>query len=388
MADHNNNETSTADRRPPLKPGRMAKLLLIAVLVVAALMWIGQWLWYRTTHVVEDNASVTTDLVTVSSRLAGRIDRFTLDTGDQLQAGNTIAELYREPEKQELTRLQARVARMEARLAFEQQQIEQSRQQLQGGITNAEQQLQAARSDLKVAEVDLEDAEQTWQRTDTLFQSGSLSKQQRDRNYYDLQSAHARLETARQQVALRESQRDSASLGLFSGSTMPLPTPDLLQAQTAITQQELTEARAEVRKQQTLLDDMTITSPADGVVARTFVETGEYLSPGQPILMMYQPDNVWIEARVKETDVRGLAVGQNVKIRVDAWPDRSFSGTVRVIGGAATSEFALIPSSNPSGNFTKVTQRIPVRISVDEGDHRLLSPGMMVVVAIATQALD
>ncbi|MFW5824169.1 MAG: HlyD family secretion protein, partial [Marinobacter sp.] len=122
--------------------------------------------------------------------------------------------------------------------------------------------------------------------------------------------------------------------------------------------------------------------------ARTFVETGEYLSAGQPILMMYQPDNVWIEAKVKETDVRKLSVGQAVKIRVDAWPDRDFSGEVELIGRSATSEFALIPSSNPSGNFTKVTQRIPVRISVDEGDRSLLSPGMMVVVSVDTHAGD
>ncbi|MFL1483166.1 HlyD family secretion protein [Marinobacter sp. LN3S78] len=384
MVDDNNNNPAASNRRPAMRPGRMARLLLLAVLVVAGLVWLGQWLWYRTTHVVEDNASVTTDLVTVSSRLPGRVDTFTLDNGDELDAGQTVANLYSRPEQLELEQRQARVARMEAQLAFEQQQAEQARRQLQGGIANAEQQLAAARADLKVAEVELEDAEQAWQRADTLFQSGSLSKQQRDRDYYNRLAAQARLETARQQVALSQSQRDSAALGLFSGSTMTLPTPELLEAQTAITRQELAEAKADVRKQQARLEDMTITAPAAGVVARTFVETGEYLSAGQPILMMYQPDNIWIEAKVKETDVRNLAVGQKVNIHVDAWPDRNFSGQVRTIGRSATSEFALIPSSNPSGNFTKVTQRIPVRISVDEGDRHLLSPGMMVVVAIAT----
>lgn len=383
MAEHNNNHPA-ASTRPAMRPGRITRLLLLALLVVAGLLWLGQWLWYRTTHVVEDNASVTTDLVTVSSRLPGRVDTFTLDNGDELEVGQTVANLYSRPEQLELEQRQARVARMEAQLALEQQQAEQARRQLQGGIANAEQQLAAARADLRVAEVELEDAEQAWRRADTLFQSGSLSKQQRDRDYYNRLAAQARLETARQQVALRQSQRDSAALGLFSGSTMSLPTPELLQAQTAITRQELAEAKADVRKQQARLEDMTINAPTAGVVARTFVETGEYLSAGQPILMMYQPDNVWIEAKVKETDVRKLAVGQAVSIHVDAWPDRNFSGRVQTIGRSATSEFALIPSSNPSGNFTKVTQRIPVRISVDEGNHHLLSPGMMVVIAIAT----
>ncbi|GGY84532.1 HlyD family secretion protein [Marinobacter zhanjiangensis] len=388
MVIDNNNDTTTHKGKPAPRPGQMARLLLIAVLILAGLIWLGQWLWYRHTHVVEDNASVTTDLVTVSSRLSGRVDAFPLENGDPLVKGQIVAELYSQPEQLELDQRQARVASMEARLTFEQQQIEQARRQLQGGISNAEQQLQAARTDLKVAEVELEDAEQSWQRADTLFQSGSLSRQQRDRNYYDLMSARARLETARQQVTLRQSQRDTARLGLFSGSTMSLPTPELLEAQTAITRQQLVEAEANVRQQQALLADMTVTSPADGVVARTFIETGEYLSAGQPILMMYQPDNVWIEAKIKETDVRNLSPGQEVKIRVDAWPDTDFSGRIQVIGRSATSEFALIPSSNPSGNFTKVTQRIPVRISVDKGDRSLLSPGMMVVIAVNTRAAD
>ncbi|WP_417546936.1 HlyD family secretion protein [Marinobacter segnicrescens] len=386
MADNNND--STNQRKPAMRPGQMARLLTVAVLIIAGLVWLGQWLWYRHTHVVEDFASVTTDLITVSSRLPGRVDAFTLQNGDPLEAGQTIAALYSQPEQLELEQRQARVARIQARLAFEQQQVEQARAQLQGGIRNAEQELEAARTDLKLAEVELEDAQQTWQRVDSLFQSGSLSKQQRDRDYYALQSARARLDTARQQVALRQAQLDSARLGLFSGSTMTLPTPELLEAQSAITREDLAEARAAVRKQQALLDDMTITSPGPGVVARTFVESGEYLSAGQPILMMYQPDNVWVEAKVKETDVRKLVVGQEVKIRVDAWPDRDFSGRIEVIGRSATSQFALIPSSNPSGNFTKITQRIPVRISVEEGDRNLLSPGMMVVVSIASSTAD
>lgn len=388
MVDDSSNDATPNNRKPVMRPGQIARLLLITVLVVAGLSWLGQWLWYRHTHVVEDNASVTTDLITVSSRMPGRVEFFPPSSGDTLEAGQTVAELYSRPEALELSRRRAGAARMEARLALEQQQIEHALEQLHGGTTNAEQQLKVARSALKVAEVALEDAEQAWQRAERLYQSGSLSRQQRDRGYYDLEASRALLDTSRQQVALRQSQLDSAGLGLFSGSAMTLPAPELLEAQMAITRHELAEARAEVRKQEALLNDMTVTAPSSGVVTRAFVETGEYLSAGQPILMMYQPDNIWIEARVKETDIRKLTAGQEVKIRVDAWPNREFSGSIRVIGRSATSEFALIPSSNPSGNFTKVTQRIPVRISVDEGDRALLSPGMMVVVAIETRGDD
>ncbi|MFW5825877.1 MAG: HlyD family secretion protein, partial [Marinobacter sp.] len=120
--DNNNDKASVDDRRPAMRPAQMTRLLLMAVLVVAGLAWLGQWLWYRHTHVVEDNASVTTDLVTVSSRLPGRVDEFAPENGDQLQGGQTLARLYSRPEQLELDQRRARVARMEARLAFEQQQ--------------------------------------------------------------------------------------------------------------------------------------------------------------------------------------------------------------------------------------------------------------------------
>ena len=90
---------------------------------------------------------------------------------------------------------------------------------------------------------------------------------------------------------------------------------------------------------------------------------------------------VWVDANVKETDFRKLAIGASARITVDAYPNRVFEGDVVRLGEAATSQFALLPSPNPSGNFTKVTQRLPVRISIDQQDG-LLRPGMMVEVSI------
>ncbi len=388
VADNNNDQMAhnTSRRKPPLRPGQWVRLLVILLLIVAGLLWLAQWAWYRHTHVVEDNASVATDLVTVSSRLAGRIEQFDIEAGDRLEQNDPVAILYSRPDQLELQRRQARVASMEARLAFEKHQITLAEQQLAGGTANAERQLQTDLAALKVAEAELENAEQIWQRSERLYESKTLSAQQRDRDYYNLLSARARHEQARQQVALRRTELANADQGLLSGAQMTLPTPELLKARLTITRQELKEAKAELEQQQARVDDMSITSPATGVVTRTFVEAGEYLSPGQPILMMHQPENVWVEAKVKETKVRDLKVGQNVKIDVDAYPGKSFRGRVEVIGHAATSQFALLPSSNPSGNFTKITQRIPVRISVEEGDRARLSPGMMVVVAIDVRA--
>ena len=143
------------------------------------------------------------------------------------------------------------------------------------------------------------------------------------------------------------------------------------------------EFSAKIRRQRLDLEDRTIKSPIAGVVDRTFVETGEYVTPGQRLMLVHDPKRIWIEANIKETHVRRLKVGQEVTVEVDAYPDESFTGRVERIGNTATSAFALLPSPNPSGNFTKITQRLPVRIAIEQREGRL-RPGMMVEVNIAT----
>jgi len=98
-------------------------------------------------------------------------------------------------------------------------------------------------------------------------------------------------------------------------------------------------------------------------------------------MLIHNPAAVWVEANIKETDIRHLEPGMPVDVSIDAYPDRHFTGTIARIGQAATSEFALLPNPNPSGNFTKVTQRLPVRVALEPSDVAL-RPGMMAVVNI------
>jgi membrane fusion protein (multidrug efflux system) len=112
-----------------------------------------------------------------------------------------------------------------------------------------------------------------------------------------------------------------------------------------------------------------------------FVDTGEYVSPGTRLLIYHDPSRIWVDANVKETDFRRLRPGAPAKIKVDAYPGLVVEGRILRLGHAATSQFALLPSPNPSGNFTKVTQRLPVRIAIEQKDG-MLRPGMMVDVGI------
>ena len=133
---------------------------------------------------------------------------------------------------------------------------------------------------------------------------------------------------------------------------------------------------AEIRCQET-----TIASPIHGVISKKLCEEGQMVQTGQPIFIVNDPGDKWVVANVEETKVRRVHKGAKVNIEADAFPGKSFEGKVESIGAAAISEFALLPSDNPSGNFIKITHRIPVRIFVKDPEN-LLKPGMMVVVTI------
>ncbi|MGA7879167.1 MAG: efflux RND transporter periplasmic adaptor subunit, partial [Desulfoferrobacter sp.] len=128
-----------------------------------------------------------------------------------------------------------------------------------------------------------------------------------------------------------------------------------------------------------------VTSPIDGVIAKKVGNLGEVVKPGQPIAIVVDLANLWVEANLEETKIEQVRWGQAVDLAVDAYPGKKFKGKVVNIGAAASSEFALIPENRSAGNFTKVTQRIPVKIEVIE-PVRQLRPGMMVEVAIKTNS--
>ena len=135
------------------------------------------------------------------------------------------------------------------------------------------------------------------------------------------------------------------------------------------------------------IDKTNIFSPIDGVIDKSFISSGEMAQSGQRLFLMHDPSYVWIEANIKETRLRNLKIGQLVSVQVDAYPNQIYSGKLVRIGDATTSQFALLPAPNPSGNFTKVTQRIPVRIEIKQRSNHL-RPGMMVELNIEIDADD
>lgn len=366
----------------PRRPSRRLKLTALTLLVLLCLVWMAFAIVHRLTHVSAQDARIMASQVTVSSRLDGWVTDFTITEGDRLAKGDTVARLYSEPEQRRLASLEAEVATVQARLDYERTRLELGQRQFEGGLTITSQELDSAKAAEEAARSRLTSAREDYKRTEALYKKGSISKQRRDQDYYAYQTARAEYQRAKQEVAVSQSQADNAHVGFLNGVQVPLPPPEVMRSRIKVAENELARARADLEEEQVRLRDLQVPSPIGGVVNKTLVDQGEYVSAGQPLLMMHDPDDLWVEANIKETDIGELRPGQPVAITVDAYPDEHFAGEVRIVGRAATSQFALLPDPNPSGNFTKITQRIPVRIRLTEGPLERIGPGMMVEVDI------
>ncbi len=162
---------------------------------------------------------------------------------------------------------------------------------------------------------------------------------------------------------------------------------EMAQAQLSVAQSQVKASQAQLAVVETQLGNTKIIAAASGVIARKWVVPGDIVQAGQPIFTLYNLSDVWVTANFEETKLASIHQGDSVEISVDAFPDQTFHGRVELIGAAAASQFSLIPPNNASGNFTKVTQRVPVKIVLlkSDGDapadHKLL-PGMSVEVKI------
>jgi len=163
---------------------------------------------------------------------------------------------------------------------------------------------------------------------------------------------------------------------------------EMARAQQAVAFSHVKASQAQLAVIQTQLKNTRIIASTSGVVARKWVVPGDIVQPGQPIFTLFDLNDVWITANFEETKLASIHPGDSVEISVDAFPGRNLMGTVELIGAAAGSQFSLIPPNNASGNFTKVTQRVPVKIvftnldNSDPGKRPVLLPGMSVEVKI------
>jgi membrane fusion protein, multidrug efflux system len=346
---------------------------VLAVLLLLALAWLGQWLVNRWSQVHLVDARIAANIITLSSEAAGRVTAMAVVAGDRVSRGDLLvriesrqAELQIQETDAEIARLGAEQNHLRAQQAMVRGQLESKREAARAHLEAAEAERQAARAGLAMATSDYE-------RVNSLRKSGIVTMQR-------FEEEQARFLTAQQQEL-----RSAAGISVVRATlaTIEADAAEVTVLERRIAVFDAQKAALAVRRARQLVDleNREIRAAFDGVVGATFVDAGEYVTSGTRLLMYHDPGKVWVDANVKETEFRRLRIGARAMVRVDAYPDRVFGGAVTHLGHAATSQFALLPSPNPSGNFTKITQRLPLRVSIEQ-DAALLRPGMMVEVAI------
>ena len=364
-----------------LEPGEdrtstAARNAAIALISLIALIAFGFWLYQRATHVYTDDARIASRMIEVSAESAGQLIAYPIKQGQALEEGDLIAQIDSDEAQFVLAELRSE---LQSHLASYQQllaRIEQVEQSTGGRFQAAQSRLQAALASQQGARFDLQLKQLEWERAETLLERKIISEQDWEAERNAQQQASQYMERTTADVAsarasVLEAKAEQAELEVLAQELLSL-------------EHEQNRVRARISRQQVLVEKLRILAPESGIVDKSFIEKGEYVVPGQRLVLIHNPDKIWVAANIKETQIRHIELGTRAVLQVDGYPDMQLEGEVFEIGGAATSQFSLLPSSNPSGNFTKVTQRIPIKISIEQSGQQL-RPGMMVEVALVLE---
>ncbi len=367
------------EEREPRTPAGRGRRIVIAIGIVAlaaGAVVAGRWVIWRFGHATTDAAYVKADIADVAPQVAGRIVAIEVQEGQRVRRGQVLLRI--DPSRYDRKVAQAEAALAQARAARDRyaRDLDLARRKVPAAIEAARAALAAARTRVAVARANREHWERQHERFRRLLEERAIARSRFEEVETAWTKAVADAEAADAQVRLAEARLAEAEA---ARATIAKARAGLREAEEAVARAEA--ALAEARLARSWCD---ITAPFDGVVARLLAQPGDLATPGRPVVGIYDPATRYVEARFEETKLRFLENGKEVELTIDALPGQRFTGHVELLAPASAAEFALIPRDITAGEFTKVTQRVPVRIRIDDLDrHPEIVPGLSVEVAVA-----
>ena len=346
-------------------------------LLLVTAVTLGWWAYERSHTVAISDARIASNVIVISSNRSGWITEFTVGGGDHILAGDLLVQIDDRAAKLAMKEIDIQILTKQAEIERAGSERAMVSEEQASRLATQKAVLESARANANKADAALQLAQSNFERSSKLLKKQLVSKRQWEEDELELSRA---LEN--QQQAKSELLQESSELRKAKAQMMSV---ELLERKIAIMEQDLERLR--VKREQFALDveDRQIRSPINAVIDKTFGHTGEFISPGRRLVMLHDPSDIWINANIKETELRHVKPGMTAEVSIDAYPDQSFQATVKSIDSATTSEFALLPNPNPSGNFTKVTQRLRIKLAIEQ-QQELFKPGMMVEVAIDTRS--
>ena len=329
--------------------------VLIGALGVLAVLFAWHLPPFTSDAAVTENAYVRGSVTTISPQLAGYVAAVPARDFATVHKGDVLVQLDDRQYRERLAQAEAALATAKATVAKNEQ-----------AILSATAALEARRSAAESAQAAVDNADANWTRVSALQDRGVITNRDAETAELTRQQAQSALDAAQSQIAVAQDDLNAARINRES-----------LQAGIA-------SAAAAVEMAQIDLDNTVVRAPADGKLGQVSVTPGQFVGAGSAMLSLVG-EQVWVIANFKETELSGMALGQPVTLTVDALHDASFTGRIAEFSPATASEFSLLSGSNATGNFTKIAQRLPVRIELDADQDRGadLAPGLSVRVSVA-----
>ncbi|KCZ94092.1 HlyD family secretion protein [Hyphomonas johnsonii] len=335
--------------------GTKKRVVGVVLCLGAVLVGVGGWIVARSaSETSTDNAYVRGEVTSLAAKISGYVVSVEIDDNQPVHAGDVLFRIDDQDYRARLAQAEANLEAARARLANVETETELQR----ALIRQAQAQQRSSAADEALSVRDSE-------RMRRLVQSGAVSQAlvdesdaKRTRAEAAVSAASATVDAQQQKIAVLASQKRAAA--------------------AAIAQAEALRDLAKID-----LDSTVVRSPVDGIVGNRQVRVGRLVAPGSPVLDIVPANEVWVVANFKETQLRFVRLGQPVRISIDGYPDRVFSGVVDSFAPGSGSSFSLLPSDNATGNFVRVVQRVPVKIRfADEPLPERLVPGLSARVEI------
>jgi len=387
----------------PAKRSR-AKIVLPTLIGVAALVGAAVYLHGKGKESTDD-AFVESHVANVAPRVQGQVLHVLVHDNQAVNAGDVLVELddrdasaQNHAAKADLESAEATLAAVNAQLVLAQHSVDAGLRQAKGGVTQAfalsgssKAQIDQARADLVAAESRAALTGMELARTVKLHSEGAIARAELDRSQAEHDQARAAVDQAKARLSVASVGLVNAGGGIESaqGRLAAAQTgPDqvlVAKAQVDVAKARVDQAKAALEQAELNLSYMKVRAPTRGVVSRRSVEPGQLVDPARPLLALTELDDSWVVANFKEDQIGSLRVGQAAEVSLDAFSGRKLNAHVDSFSGGTGSRFALLPPDNASGNFTKVVQRVPVLIRIDDKPQDIvLRPGLSAFVTVRT----
>ncbi len=346
-----NNETLKKKKSP-------LRFIILGIILIIAGVYGYYKISFMLTHETTDNAQVETQITPVLPRVSGYVKSIAVNDYDSVKGGQLLVELDDAELQSQLIQMQADYNAALADIA-----------NAKASLYNTTVSLGSNKGNISLSDVKVKQAQEDYQRNQNLFTDQAITKKQLDDSKYAL-------DQATQQYSNSQSEYGTANSRVAVSQTSIKKAEAALEVKKAI-----------IAQQQLKISYTKIYAPQAGKIGKKNISLGQFVQAGSPLFSIVNDTTYWIVANFKETQIRKFYPGMPVTIQLDAYPDSAIKGTLESVSEATGAKFSLLPPDNASGNFVKVTQRIPVKINISDVARykNILRDGLSVTVVIPTK---